>query len=301
MTLTNLVVVGVVGRGDLNHTGALGHIGVLIAHDGNLFVDQRKQNVASVEMGIAGILCVDGNGGIAQHSLGTGSSQLQHLARFLNGVEQMIEVTAVILVFHLRIGDRGHTGGAPVNHTVTAVDQSFLIQTKEYVLNRLGASLIQSETLTGPVAGGTQLLQLFNDASAVLGTPVPGTRKEPLAADIVFGDALFAHSLHDLRLGGDGSVVGAGQPQSTETAHPLVAGQNVLQGVVQGVAHVQLSRNVRRGHNDGIMGLGFVDYGREAFFLTPGGVDSLLKGRRVISLRQFLSHNKLLYRNSDDV
>ena len=43
---THLKVVGVVGRGDLHDTGALGHIGVLITDDGDLLVQQGQQRIS---------------------------------------------------------------------------------------------------------------------------------------------------------------------------------------------------------------------------------------------------------------
>ncbi len=53
--------------------------------------------------------------------------------------------------------------------------------------------------------------------------------------------------LLDLDLGGDSRVVGAGKPQRVEAVHALVADQDVLQRVVQGVAPVQRAGDVGRG------------------------------------------------------
>ena len=38
---------------------------------------EEKDNMAAVEVGIAGVLAVDGNSGITQHGLGAGGCQLQ--------------------------------------------------------------------------------------------------------------------------------------------------------------------------------------------------------------------------------
>ncbi len=54
MALADLEVVGVVGRGDLHDAGALVHVGVLIADDGDLLVQQGQDDMAAVQMGIAG-------------------------------------------------------------------------------------------------------------------------------------------------------------------------------------------------------------------------------------------------------
>ena len=120
MAQADLKVVGVVGRGDLHDTGALGHIGVLVADDGDFLVQQGQHHMAAVQMGVAGILAVDSHGGIAQHGLGAGGGQLQHLAGLLDRVEQMPEIAVLLLILHLSIGDGGVAVGAPVDHPVAA-------------------------------------------------------------------------------------------------------------------------------------------------------------------------------------
>ena len=255
MARANLVVVGVVGGSNLNDARSLGHIRVLVANYGNLLIYKRKNYVATVEMCVSGVLTVDSNGGIAKHSFGTGGSKLQHLTRFLNGIKEMIEIAVLILVLNLRIGNRGLTGGTPVYHTVSAVDKTLIVKTHKYVLYCLRATIVHGEALTAPVARGAEYLQLLNDASAVLLLPRPSALKELISAKIILGKSLLAHRLNDLCLGGNGCVVGAGKPKGAISAHALIAGKDVLQGVIQCVTHMELTRNVRRGHNYGIMGL----------------------------------------------
>ena len=55
-------------------------------------------------------------------------------------------------------------------------------------------------------------------------------------------------------------MIGAGLPQHVAAAHALEAAQNVLQGVVERVAHVQRARHVRRRDHDG-EGLGVAPLG----------------------------------------
>jgi len=73
---------------DLHDAGTLGHVGVLVADDGDLLVQQGQDDMAAVQMSIAGVIAVYGNSGIAQHGLGTGGKPFQHLARLLDGVKQ---------------------------------------------------------------------------------------------------------------------------------------------------------------------------------------------------------------------
>jgi hypothetical protein len=55
----------------------------------------------------------------------------------------------------------------------------------------------------------------------------------------------------DHHLGGDAGMVGAGLPQHVAAAHALEAAEDVLQRVVERVAHVERARHVRRRDHDG--------------------------------------------------
>ena len=88
------------------------------------------------------------------------------------------------------------------------------------------------------------------NAVAVLFFPGPDTFEEFFAADFVAGLAFFGQLLFDLYLGSDTGMVGARNPGDVVAFHALEADQNILQGVVQSMAHVELTRNVRRRHDD---------------------------------------------------
>ena len=296
VTTTHLKVVGVVGGGDLHHTGTLGHIRVLVAHDGNFLIQQGQDDVAAVEVLVALVLGVDGHGGIAQHGLGTGGGQLQLLTGLLDGVQQVPEVTVLLLVFHLGVGDGGFAGGTPVDHTVAAVDETLLVQTDKDLLYRHRATLVHGEALTLPVTAGADGLQLADDTVAVLLFPSPGALQEAVATQHLLGQTLGTHSLHNLRLGGDGSVVGAGHPQSLIALHTTPADEDILQGVVQSVTHVQLTGDVGRGHHHGI-GLFLiavfilgVSRGVEIVAIDPELIDALFHLLRLIHFCQFFCH-----------
>ena len=288
--LAHLKVVGVVGRGDLDDAGTLFHIGVLIADDGDLFVKQRQDDVAAVQVGVAGILAVDGDGGIAQHRFGTGGGQLQLFAGLLHLVQQVPEVAVLLLVFHLGVTDGGAAGGAPVDHAVAAVDQALIVQPLEHHLDGAGAALIQGKALPLPVAAGAELFELVDDAAAVLPLPFPGALQKALAADLLLGDALLTHGLHNLGLGGDGGVVGAGQPQGLVALHPPPADQRVLQGVIQRVAHVQLAGDIGGRNDDGVRLLFAFGIGMEVVFFHPEPVGAVFHLFGVVDFFQLFGH-----------
>ena len=296
VTTTHLKVVGVMGGGDLHHAGTLGHIRVLVAHDGDFLIQQGQDHVAAVEVLVALVLGVDGHGGIAQHGLGTGGGQLQLLTGLLDGVQQVPEVAVLLLILHLGVGDGGLAGGTPVDHTVTAIDETLLVQTDEDLLHRLTATLVHGEALALPVTAGADGLQLADDTVAVLLFPSPGALQEAVAAQHLLGQTLGTHGLNHLRLGGDGCVVGAGHPQSLIALHTTPADEDILQGVVQSVTHVQLTGDVGRGHHDGV-GLLLVAVlifgvsgGVEIVAINPELIDALFHFLRLINLCQFFCH-----------
>ena len=295
---THFKVVRVVSGGDLDHTGALGHVGVLVAHNGDLLVQQGQHHMAAVQMGIAGVIAVDGNSGIAQHGLGTGSSQLQHLAGLLDRVQQVPEAAVLLLVLHLGIRNGGVAVGAPVDHAVAAVDQALVVQAHEHFLDSLGAALVHSKALTIPVAAAAQLLQLADDAVAVLGLPCPCTVQKTIAAHHLLGQALGTHGLHHLGFGSDGCMVGTGHPQGGIALHPLGADEDVLHGVIHRVAHVQLTGDVRGRHDDGVGFLVGVCLRVEVAAVQPELVDAVFHLAGIILFCKFF-HRVLPVKNDE--
>ena len=137
VALADLKVVRVVRRGDLHHAGALFHIGVLVADDRDFDVHQRQDDVAAVQMRIARVVFVDGHGGIAQHRLRAGRRQFKLLARLLDGVEQVPEVTLLLLILHLRVGNGGLAAGTPVDYALAPVNESFIIKIDKNLFDSL--------------------------------------------------------------------------------------------------------------------------------------------------------------------
>ena len=157
--------------------------------------------------------------------------------------------------------------------------------------HRVGQALVHGEPGAAPVTGGAQLLLLLHDAVAELVLPVPHPLQELLPAQIVAGQALaLAQLLLHLDLGGDAGVVGAGHPQGGIALHPLEADQDVLEGAVHGVAHVELAGDVGGRHDDGEGAFVRVAVALKAAVLLPHLIDAALHLPGFIDLRQFLFH-----------
>ena len=132
------------------------------------------------------------------------------------------------------------------------------------------ASLVQCKASAGPVAGGAQLLELADDVAAVLLLPVPDPLQKLLASQIVAGEMLvLPQMLLHLDLGGDSGVIGAGEPEGGVALHPFEAHDDVLEGLVQRVTHVEFSGDVGRRdyHREG--GLAVVHLRGEVALLAP--------------------------------
>ena len=155
----------------------------------------------------------------------------------------------------------------------------------------LTEALVHGEPGTGPVAGGAQLLLLLHDAVAVLVLPVPHPLQEFLPAQVIAGQALvFAQLLLHLDLGGDAGVVGAGHPQGGVALHPLEADQDVLEGGVHGMAHVELAGDVGGRHDNGEGLLVGITVALKAAVFLPHLVDAALHLLGFIDLGKFFLH-----------
>ena len=112
---------------------------------------------------------------------------------------------------------------------------------------------------------------------------------ELLAPELGARHALGGEALLDDRLGGDARVVGAADPQRLVAVHPARADEQVLDRVVEGVAHVQRARDVGRRHRDRVgrpvrVGVRVADAG-----LAPRLGPARLDLRRIEAVRDFTS------------
>ena len=178
--------------------------------------------------------------------------------------------------------------GAPVDDAAALVDQALVVKVAEGLAHGLGAGLVHGEAAAVPVAGDAHALLLLDDAVAILGLPIPNPLQELVAAQIVTGLALFlAENFFHLDLGGNAGMVGAGQPQSGVALHTLIAGQDILQGGVKGVAHMELASDVGRGHHDGEGLFVRVDLALEIAAFHPHIINFLFHRLWFIDFRKF--------------
>ena len=157
----------------------------------------------------------------------------------------------------------------------------FAIEVDEHLEHGPRQALVHGEALARPVAGGAEPLELAPDGAPRFLLPLPYALEELLAAEVAAVRLLALHQLAlDHHLGGDAGMIGARLPEHVAAAHALEAAQDVLQGVVEGVPHMERARHVRRRDDDGV-GLGRAALrapGPEGPGLLPAGGDARLDG-----------------------
>ena len=288
---THLKVVGVVGGGHLHSAGTKAQLHVIIRHDGDLPVHDGQDTGFAHQMLEPLVLRVHGHAGIAHHGLGPGGSHDEVTGAVRQGIADMPQVAGLVHILHLGVTQGRDAVGAPVDDAAALINEALVVQLTEGLPDGFGAALIHGKAGAAPVAGHAQLLLLLHDAAAVLLLPLPDPLEELFAAQVIAGLALLdTQLLLHLDLGGNAGVVRTGQPQRGIALHPLETGQDILEGRVQGVAHVELARDVGRRHDDGegfFLGVGVA---LEAAGLLPHLVDAALHLLGLIHLWQFFFH-----------
>ena len=294
VTLADLEVVRVVCRCDLYSTGSEGHIGMLIPDDRDLTIRKRKLHHLADHVLIARILRIDGDGGITEQGLRTGGCDLDLTGTIRERIEDMPEVTLLLLVVYLCITEGSMAYRTPVDDSGALVDVALLIQIDEGRLHSVRAALVHGEAKSFPVGTGTDLVELVDDSGLVLLLPLPGLLQEALTTERMLIDASLLQLIGDLHLRCDRRMITARLPQCFIALHTLPADQGILQGVIEGVAHVQLTGNIWWRHHDGKRLLVRVDLRMEIVALQPHVIDAVLNLLRVVLLCKFFHNHFLL-------
>ncbi len=291
----DLKVIGVVGGGHLHRAGAEADLAVIVAHDRDLPVHDGQDALFANEMSELFVLRVDGHAGIAHHGLRTGGGDHQIAAAVGQGIADVPHMAGLLGIFHLRVREGGGAVGAPVDDAGALINIALLIQVDKDLLHRPGAALVHGEPGAAPIAGSAHLLLLGDDPVAKPVFPVPDPLQKLLPAQVIAGQAFLAQCFLHLDLSGDARMVRPGDPKGGIALHPLGADQDILQGAVHSMAHVQLSGNVGRGHDDGEGLFVRIHPGPEEAALLPKLIKSALRRRRIIGLGQFLAIAHLIF------
>ena len=157
-----------------------------------------------------------------------------------------------LLVEHLVIAHGRLEKRVPINEPLAAADEPLAKQAVEGGADGRGALVVEREPHALPVAARPQVAKLAQDPLLVLLLPGPDPRHQRLAAQVVPGELfLLEKPPLDNGLRGDPRMVGSRHPEREEALHAPGADEQILERVVEGVAEVQGTGDVRRRDHDG--------------------------------------------------
>ena len=233
---------------------------------------------------------VHGDRGVSEHCLGA-CRRDGDVPTVFEWIPDVVEGPIEIFVLHLEVGNRRGAPRAPVDEIRTAVDQVLLVQSDEDRAHGLGQPLVECEPEARPIARTPERFQLIDDLRAVLRLPLPNTLDERVAAELVTRGSYARKLLFDHVLRGNAGVVRSREPAGRIAPHSSIANHHILEAVVEGVAHVKPTRDIRGRDDDGERDtVDNADGGTEEVSLFPVAIDPRFHFRRAILLRQLHGH-----------
>ncbi len=284
------IVVEVMRPGDLDRARAEIGVGVIVGDDRDQPAMRLRphRNLAQLadDGGIAGVTRMHRHRAVAQHGFGAGGGDRDIVPGLAQGhvavgvafhvfiglapgqrVFEMPHLAVDLAAFDLEVRNRGLEMRVPVDQPLAAIDQPLVVHVDKdpdhrvveialFARGRAGGAR-HGEGIARPVEAGAQPLELADNGAARLRLPVPDAAQELLAPHLGAGGVggVFRQLAFDHHLGGDAGVVLPGLPQHVKAAHPVPAGQDILQRVVQRVADMQAAGDVRRRDHHGKRGL----------------------------------------------
>ena len=284
---TQHVVVYVVSRSDFQTSCTEFDVNIIVFDDRNYAVYQRYNDLFAFQPMVLRVVRVDTHGGIAHDGFRTCGSYygiaaslfitVYHFA-FCSGftahivvgnvIAQVIQFTVFFLIDHFLVRKGSQGFRVPVDHTNAAVDEPLVVQVDEYLDDTGATFLVHGESGAVPVAGCSQTAQLLQNDSTVFFCPGPGMFQEFFAGQVCLLDTLLCQFVHHLCFGSDGGVVGTRYPAGVLAHHAGTAYQNILDGIVKHVSHVENSGHVWRRDDDGVR-FTSVGFRTEKFVVQP--------------------------------
>ncbi len=279
----------------LEHAGAKFKIHVLVADDGDElllareFGGQGTDDMFADEFRVTRVLGIHGHGSVAGNGLRSRGRNRQKCSRSFGDFDfEVIERAFLLLHDYFLVGQRGERSRTPVHHAFAAVDESFFVKLHEHLLDAARILRFHGEPFTRPVARRTEFLELLDDDAAVLFLPFPRALDEFFPPQIVARDLfLFFQFPLEHHVRGDACVISARQPENLLAVHARLAGEDVLNRVVEHVPQVEHAGDVRRRDDDGIRrapGRHARRVGGEATLLQPEVIPLVLDGLRFVGL-----------------
>src|SRR5690625_2526012 len=152
---------------------------------------------------------------------------------------------------HLFITYCGLRLRVPVYHPVSAIYQPLFIAPDKTINNSFVQILFQSKPCSLPVAGSPQFLKLIEYDSTKLVRPLTDLFKKHFPSQFIFFISFLTQSLHHLRFSSDRCVICTWYPARVVALHPCTAYKDILDCIVQHMAHMQDPGYIGRGDDNG--------------------------------------------------
>src|SRR5262249_5901694 len=251
MPLTDFPVIGIMRGRDLQGAGAKLAVHIFVRDYRHRSVAERYEHGLADVLLVTAIVRVHGDGNISEHRFGARGRYRQASRAGSQPVLNEIEVPLCLLVLDLEIGKAGQAARTPVGHSAASVNESFFKESDEGAHDRPHVPFIHGEGDAIPVEADTQPLVLIENAVAVFFAPFPDSLDEHLAPQVMTALALLLQLTLNHHLRGNPSMVSTRLPEDIEALHAMPADEDILQSAVQGMPHVQITGNVRRGQRYG--------------------------------------------------
>ena len=128
---------------------------------------------------------------------------------------------------------------------------------------------------------------MFQDKAAVFLFPLPGIRQKFAAREAFLVNAAFLEHRHHFGFGGNRGMVHARNPARFLALHPGTPDKDILNRVVEHVAHVQQTRHVGRRNHDGVRFFGRVGAGGKQLVVEPILIPLSFNDCRIVGFRYF--------------
>ena len=281
-------------RCDLHAAGSKLLIDILIGNDRYLSPRKRKLQHLSYYVLVSVILGIHSDRRITKKRLRTSRGDLNESSLLADDrIIDMPEVTVLILMLHLRIGNGCLADRTPVYYLISFIYVALIKQLYKDILDSLRTALIHGKALSLPVSGRSELLELLYDPSAVFFLPLPRILEEFFAPYLFLIYTLALQALGNLHLRSDARVVCSRLPKGIVTLHALISYQNILHRIVESMPHVKLPGNIRRRHHYSKRLFRPVDLSVKITLLFPCFINAILHLVGIIRLCKFLTHCNL--------
>src|SRR5690625_1698410 len=152
MALSQLIIVDIVCRCDLQTARTELRIYIGVGNHGNLTLGQRHDDALPDQITVAPVIRVDTDSSICQYRLRTERCNHYTIVSSTDAGTHMVDSGLNLLVDHLFIGEGGLCGGVPVDHPDTAIDIALLIEVDKTVYHRIVPLLVERKACPLPVA-----------------------------------------------------------------------------------------------------------------------------------------------------